>query len=117
MIDARTFEMYLLSRMRATAEVDAALARLGGARDGLAAAARAAEDAGFEVLGHRAQLYRDVLGAPHAEHADDTPNLSGRFAGSRALRFRLSSWPDLDFVVREDPQGLAWGVAFARFVT
>ena len=109
-----TFELYLLSRMRAASKVDETLQRLNATRLDAERAAAAAEEYGFEEPGHSAQLYRDVLGAPVSSEPDLSLGPDSPFAGSTVLRFGLPVWPGFEFVVREHPAGYAWGGGFDR---
>jgi hypothetical protein len=111
---ARTYELYLLSQMRAEDRVAAAVAALGASKVDFLDARREAEAAGFETTGHAARIYRDVLGSPVRIEPEPDPNLTGTFVGSVRLHFKLSSWPGFEFVVRETPAGQAWGMGFFR---
>jgi hypothetical protein len=110
----RFFELYLLSRMRAQDRVSIALTALGASRTDMGASRAQAVRMGFEEAVHSADLYKEVLGAPRSTHPDQSPNLTGAFAGSVLHRFRLTIWPDFDFGVREAPSGFSWGMGFFR---
>jgi hypothetical protein len=108
------FQLYLLSRMRASARVDDALRALGATRGDLSLSALSAQRMGFEEPGHSTDLYRAVLGEPHTVEPAHDIAADSPFVGSRILRFSLSSWSDFDFSVREHPSNYAWGVGFER---
>jgi len=113
-MDLVTFQLHLLSRMRATSKVDDALQRLSASRQDAARADEEAERLGFYEPIHAAQLYREVLGVPFRCEPERSIGPDSPFAGSTILRFRLPLWPEFDFLVREHPTGYAWGRGFDR---
>src|ERR1039458_9152676 len=109
-----TFQLYLLSSMRAVSNVETALGMLGASRLHAAQAAESARRLGFQEPGHPARLYVDALGPPRQEEPDLSVGVGSVLAGSTALLFRLPLWPAFDFVVRRHPTGYAWGMGFQR---
>jgi len=109
-----TFQLYLLSRMRAEHAVKDALTKLGLTREDLERAAEEAGRYGFEETIHDAALYEAALGPPRLTKPVRDLDAASPFAGSTALHFALPLWPGFDFVVRRHPTGYAWGMGFAR---
>jgi hypothetical protein len=113
-VDRFAFQLYLLSQMRPAAVVDAALQSIRATREDLARASDAAVRFGFDSPVHSAQLYREVLGEPSASEKDLSVAPDSPLGGSTILHFNLTLWPGFDFVVREHPDGYAWGAGFDR---
>jgi hypothetical protein len=111
---ARSFDLYLLSRMRALRQVDAALVRLSASREEMTEAAASVVRAGFEELVIPVRRYWDVLGTPDREEPETSVGVDSPFAGSQLFRFRRPPWPELDVAVRADRRGYAWGLSFLR---
>jgi hypothetical protein len=78
------------------------------------AAHQLARSHGLDEIVHSATAYEALLGAPAIEREVDTAEVSGVFAGSRRLGWRLPLWQDLFFVVHSHPDGYAWGVGFRQ---
>jgi hypothetical protein len=110
--DVLRFELYLMSRMRGTAAVEAALGRLGVDAEAMYEAAALVVSDGLERPGHSIEPYLDLIGAPIEVSADPGIDPAGAFAGSRRYRFRLPLWEPHDFIVRAHPAGWAWGPEF-----
>ncbi len=111
-MNKRTFQLYLLSRMRAETRVTAALAALGATRADLPGAVAEAVAFGLETPGHRAALYSDILGAPVREVQDAAREVP--FAGSTRLAFDFEIFPGVELGVGRHPEGWAFDVGFDR---
>jgi hypothetical protein len=110
MADVWSFQLYLLSSMRAKEQTEAARRTLGASEKDLAHAREQALAGGVQNAGHRIDLYVRLLGQPFeaAEHAS-----SDRYR-VKSLRFRLPLWDALDWVVYGSAEGIAGQPRFER---
>jgi hypothetical protein len=113
--DIGSFELYLLSKMRAPELVDPALVQRGVSREQMRKRAAALGSAyELDASEHSADAYPLLLGPPHKERAlsgSDTPDV---FAGSLRWTWTLPSWPRVLFAVHRHPRGYSWGVGFEQ---
>lgn len=113
--DIWLFQLYLLSVMRVEATVlKQALQQLDASEEDLEAAKSTLVSLGFEEIGARAELYRGILGFPLRIERPDDNLIPPAFKGSLRLCFKLPLWPDMEFIVYEDPEGPAWDLGFRR---
>ena len=111
------FQIYLLSTMTNQQLVGAALRTFGVTEaEMLAVAAAFVASSKIEEIGHSAQLYTTLLGSPHSVRAMSSAETGETFAGSTRRTWVLPTWPAVDFVVNEHPQGWAWGERFEQRV-
>lgn len=113
-MDLRTFQLYLLSDMRAEKERRDALRALHVSEVDVAGAREEVREAGLTEIVHEASRYRDALAPALVGQRPAPVDSASTFAGSIELRFRLPLWPAVDWVVNEHPDGYAWGLGFAR---
>jgi hypothetical protein len=110
-MDRRSFQIYLLSKMRAGERVDEALTVLRASREDFPRVDAEAFALGLETPGHRAQLYVDMLGPPVRESPH---GYEEQFTGSTRLAFALDVFPEVEFIVARHPRGDAFELCFAR---
>jgi hypothetical protein len=116
MIDARAFELYLMSLMRGNAAIESTLDSLGLDAGSLRAATVNVETtAGFLNLAPRGiEVYTRILGTPVETIPEREISLGDAFAGSQRHRFHLLLWPGFDLILRTHPAGWVWGPQFVR---
>lgn len=104
-IDRSMFQLYLLSTMRAKAEVTQALSALGASSVELARA----NDGVRRLLGSvpQADAFVRILGDPDRQTVKGT---------SRLLRFNLPVWPNLEFALDSSLDGYVERAEFVRGV-
>jgi hypothetical protein len=105
-----TLQLYLLSQMRATDLVDAALIYLNLQRGDLDAAVDGARAHGLELPGHDMELYSELLGYPPEEERVGT---EGSNEDVQHL-YRLPLWSNLRFAVLGDRRRQTSGLSFAH---
>lgn len=105
----REFQLFLLSKMSSVRRVAEAVRHLEATPAELE---RVSAELGlvFDRPGLRAEDFRRLLGRPVTRGRVDTTTTA--FAGSWREEYALSLWPDVTFVVNEDPRGVAWGWGF-----
>jgi hypothetical protein len=115
----RFFQIYLLSFMRASPlALSNALHQLNCTEAELEAVRKSMKGRGYQMIGGPdIQFYQDMLGKPFSEEPIDNKTVPEVFRHSKALRFRLHLWPDLDFVVNELPDGRTFDASFRRSMT
>lgn len=113
---SRLFQLYLVSFMRVDPNVlSEALRQLGSTEDELEAVKTSIKGRGYETIGGpRMQFYLELLGQPVCEEPIDNHTVPAVFHDSQALHFKLSLWPDFDFVVKELPDGGTYDPSFRR---
>lgn len=112
----RLFQLYLLSVMRVNPLVlNRALTRLASSPGEMDEVRQLMKGRGFQTIGGPpVEFYREMLGQPTSEEVINNETIPEVFHGSKALRFKLSLWPDFDFVVNELPDGGTFDSCFRR---
>lgn len=110
MPDVRSFQLYLLSFMRAGALVDSAREDLGATKAQMNASREKMLAAGVQRPGHQASLYVSILGEGFGKGTHE----SGNRYGAQSSRFRLPLWESLDFVVYSSIDGIVGITLFER---
>ena len=106
-ITVEELELYLLSKMKSEKAERALEASVPDSNRRLEIVTRVENV--FDRLGHPASEYATVLGPPLRTSAVQT---TGAFKGSMRHEWALPRWPDVDFVVNADTNGMPWGVGF-----
>jgi hypothetical protein len=104
--------LYLLSKMRAVAHVDAALLALGATRTDLQRAAEAI--AKWETTALPAAQLDRWLGPARSERPATAEEAPRQFAGSLRRGWTLAPWPALEYVVFVHREGWVWGNEFIQ---
>jgi hypothetical protein len=105
-----SFQLYLLSTMRAPRLVDEALRRLDAKPSDVTRAKTEMAKLGLESLGHSIGIYESLLGPPLVDQ-----ELQDDSRGSRVLVFRLPLWNELAFAVYGTEVGAINQMQFGRF--
>jgi hypothetical protein len=113
---SRLFELYLVSFMRVDPDViRKALGQLHSTEAELEVVKNSMKGRGYEMIGGPdVEFYLDLVGQPVSEQPIDNDTLPEVFHNSKELHFKLSLWPDFDFVVNELPDGRTFDASFRR---
>lgn len=113
MTNVRMFQLYILSKMRAEKNVDAALRDLTSSRNEMhLVAADLSEVNGLDATLHNADAYQAILGHPCSKRSLANSEVSEGFRGSVCFSYQLPLWPGMMFSVNRHPEGYAWGRGF-----
>jgi hypothetical protein len=112
----REFELYLVSFMRLDRHVMAkALQELHSTESELETVRRLMTGRGYQMIGGPSvDFYREMLGEPIFERPIDNNTVPEPFRDSTELHYKLSLWPDFDFVVNQSPTGGTFDATFRR---
>jgi len=100
--------------MHAERQASKALTFLSATRGELESAKARITALGLATPGHSVDLYTRLLGPPLDVTTFHSLSETGVFANSLGLRFHLPLWPELDFIVNQTTEGMAWGWTFVR---